>query len=247
MRFDTIVANPGYKRVADAIEQEILSGRLTPGDLLPTESELAAQLGVNRSTLREGIRSLENAGLIRRTSGKRLSICVPTHREIAWSTSRAMGLNKVTFLELWQVQMNLEPFAAALAAENTSQALSDELERNLEQTREQIENDRAIIELDIEFHLLIAEGTRNRALLLSAKPISMLLFAATQELYQRAPQARHRLVTAHRRIADAIQAGKGDVAREWMTKHIQDFRRGYDVAGMNVGQPIEFDPSTMQR
>jgi GntR family transcriptional repressor for pyruvate dehydrogenase complex len=247
LRFEAIVANPGYKRVADAIEQEILTGRLNAGDLLPTEAELAAQLGVNRSTLREGIRSLENAGLIRRTGGKRLAVCIPTHGDVAWSTSRALGLNKVTFLELWQVQMNLEPFAAALAAEHTSPALSEALERNIERMRDELDDDRAIIELDIAFHMLVAEGTRNRALVLSAKPIGMMLFSATLELYKLAPQARHRLLEAHRRIADAIQAGDAEVAREWMAKHIRDFRRGYDVAGMDLDRPIEFDPRTMSR
>jgi DNA-binding GntR family transcriptional regulator len=54
-RFDSA---PGYRRVAEALEEQIMSRRFKPGDLLPTEAELAAQRGVHSSTIREGIRAL---------------------------------------------------------------------------------------------------------------------------------------------------------------------------------------------
>lgn len=246
-RFAAIVSTPSYKKVADAIEHQILSGSLGAGDLLPTESDLAMQLGVHRSTVREGIRSLENAGLIRRTSGKRLMVCVPTHGDVAWSTTRALGLGKVTFLELWEVQMNIEPFASRLAAQRVTPALAEALKANVARTEAALDDDAAIIDLDIEFHRLIAEGTQNQALLLSAKPISIMLFSATLQLYQRSPAARHRLLAAHRHIFAAIAAGDAATAELWMTKHIVDFRRGYDVAGMDTTSPIEFDPQALKK
>src|SRR5690349_15484035 len=98
---------PGYRRVADLIEKEIVLGHVKPGDLLPTEADLAAQLGVHRSTVREGIRSLENSGLIRRVGGKRLMVSVPELSVVAWHNSRVMGMRKVSFFELWEVQMEL--------------------------------------------------------------------------------------------------------------------------------------------
>src|SRR4051794_5572763 len=58
-RFPRVNAMPAYQQVAEAIEQQILAGRVRPGDPLGTEAELVKQFGVNRSTVREGIRLLE--------------------------------------------------------------------------------------------------------------------------------------------------------------------------------------------
>ena len=64
--FKRIEVAPAYQKVADAIEREIVNGRIKPDDPIGTESELVQQFGVNRSTVREGIRVLEESGLIRR-------------------------------------------------------------------------------------------------------------------------------------------------------------------------------------
>src|SRR5437773_5296000 len=64
-KFDRINAIPAYQLVADAIEREILARRIRPGEPIGTEAQLVKQFGVNRSTVREGIRLLEQSGLIR--------------------------------------------------------------------------------------------------------------------------------------------------------------------------------------
>jgi GntR family transcriptional repressor for pyruvate dehydrogenase complex len=245
LKLTKLAPAPSYKRVADMIEREILNGSLATGDLLPTESELAEQIGVHRSTVREGIRALENAGLIRRVGGKRLEVCVPSENDIARSTTRALGLNRFSFIDLWEVQMNLEPFSAGLAAERASSEILDKLDQNLERTRQNLQDDATIIDADIEFHQLIAAATGNKALILAVKPIGILLFSATRELYRLSPNARARLLDAHERIYTALVNRDTDMARDWMTKHIFDFRRGYEVAKMDVNAPIDFDASAL--
>ena len=69
-KFDRINAIPAYQLVADAIEREILARRIRPGEPIGTEAQLVKQFGVNRSTVREGIRLLEQSGLIHRDSGR---------------------------------------------------------------------------------------------------------------------------------------------------------------------------------
>jgi len=64
--FRPIDVAPAYQKVADAIEREIVNGRINPGDPIGTEHELVRQFGVNRSTIREGIRVLEEGGLTAR-------------------------------------------------------------------------------------------------------------------------------------------------------------------------------------
>ena len=71
-RFPRVSPTPAYQQVAEAIEREIVAGHIRPGDPLGTEAELVKQFGVNRSTVREGIRLLEQGGLVRRDSSGRL-------------------------------------------------------------------------------------------------------------------------------------------------------------------------------
>ncbi|MBC7153491.1 MAG: FadR family transcriptional regulator [Rhodobacteraceae bacterium] len=239
---------PGYKRVADLIETEILSGRLPVGNLLPTEGELSEQLGVHRSTVREGIRALENSGLIKRVGGKRLKIVVPEAKSVARVNTRALGMRAASFRQLWDVQMQLEPFSArraAEAAENTSDELKARLRDNLAELEADLDDDEAIINDDIAFHRLIAEMADNEALSLAIAPIAALLFSATIQLYEAVPAARHRLLQAHRAIGAAVLAGDPDEAECWMERHIRDFRRGYEIGGLNMNAPIKLDTRSL--
>ncbi len=240
VRLDPIDSAPGYRRVADALEGQILSGRLKPGDLLPTENELAAQLGVHRSTIREGIRALENSGLVKRAGAKRLVVSVPERAEVVWSVTRALGLGGITFPELWELLMAMEPAIARLATGRVSPELAEQLKANLRLTEERLYDDDALVELDVEFHNLLAAATRNRALALQQAPVTLMLHSATDQLYRRSPRARFRLLEAHRHVLEAVLADDADTAESWMRRHIQDFRRGYIVAGMDFKGPIRF-------
>lgn len=215
--------------MADAIEAQILDGQLKAGEVLPTESELSNILGVHRSTVREGIRSLENAGLVQRGAGKRLMVSVPDMSVVGSVVTRALGLKQVSFYELWEMQRLLEPFAARLAAQRITPELKDELRRN-----------------DTEFHQLIAEAAQNAALSLSAAPIGALLFSATVNLYASVPQTRHRLLESHEAILEAILDEDPDRAEDWMARHIRDFHRGYVIYGVDVHDPIALDPRAME-
>jgi GntR family transcriptional repressor for pyruvate dehydrogenase complex len=238
MIVDAIESMPNYRRVTLAIEEQILSGKMKPGDPLPTEQDLAEQLGVNRSTLREGLRALENAGLVKRVGGKKLVVSVPETHEIAQYTSRAMTLQSITFKELWEMLMALEPMSARFAAERASAEMKVLIGENVRATEERLHDDSTIIRLDVEFHSLVAKATSNRALALSEEPLGLLLYSSTKRLYRSSPRARYRLLEAHRKIAEAITRGDAETSETWMRKHVEDFRRGYVVAGLDIKGPI---------
>src|SRR5690606_32104981 len=132
------------------------------------------QFGVNRSTVREGIRLLEETGMLRRSGGKRLVISRPTHKEVGDQLERAMVLHEVTFLELWETAMLLEPKTAELAASHLSADALKEIENNVARTEAAPERGQSLVELDIEFHNLLAKAVRNRVLLLTREPMSRL-------------------------------------------------------------------------
>ncbi|HQT47203.1 MAG TPA: FCD domain-containing protein [Acidocella sp.] len=229
---------PAYIRVAKAIESEIVEGRLNIGDQLPTEQALAQQLGVHRSTVREGMRALENAALLMRGPGKRLVVSAPPPEMIAEVNTRAIRFMHVTFRDLWEVQMTLEPFAARLAAERADDQLIAALAKNVAALEERLEDDVFIMENDVEFHRLVSEATGNPVMDMAGRPTGGLLLSATKDLYVAVPQARVRLLAAHKAIHAAIAAHDPKRSERWMQRHIMDFKRGYEVGGLDMGAPL---------
>ena len=236
--FDRLSPQPAYRRVSTAIEEKILRRALRPGDSLPTESELARQFGVNRSTVREALRRLESVGLIDRVNGgKRMLVIRPGSAATASRVTQALALDEVTFVELWEAMLAIAPRTAALAAERAG----SEGARRLDEVVVRVDAARsadAIVAVVVEFFGLLAELAANRVLILSTQPITRLLAPSLRRMIDRVPQAQTRIVVAERCIAEAVRECKPAEAESWMTRHIQDFRRGYDIAGMALGTRV---------
>ncbi len=227
-----------YRQVSAELEAQILDGTLRPGDQLPGEVEMAAMFGVNRSTVREGIRRLESEGLVRRVSPRRLEVSLPRAKDLASRHTRALRLMEITFLELWNVAIATEPLAAELAARAASEANIAALLENQQRMIAVVDAGASPVELDTAFHTLVADCTGNRALTLAREPIAVLLFSGLEVLVPHLPQAPHRQIVAHQKVIDAIRAGDPDTAREWMRRHLEDFRRGFELAKLPLDAPI---------
>jgi GntR family transcriptional repressor for pyruvate dehydrogenase complex len=237
--FEKLNILSAYQVVSRELRRLIFSGELKAGDQLPTESELAEQFGVNRSTIREGIRQLENDGLVRREGRKRLCVSVPDSGDLAPRTSRALVMNQVTFRELWETALVLEPACASLSAKNRRDDQLAAFESNLERTRYALDDVHRCTEIDTEFHTLIAESAHNTVLSLSREPVGLLLYPAFEILSPLLPQAVGRMLAAHERIFGAISLRNSAEAEIWMRKHIVDFRRGWEMARLSLELPVD--------
>lgn len=236
---EPIRTEPAYRLVSQALEGKILSGEIAIGEALPAEIALAAMLGVNRSTVREAIRVLEEGGLVRRRDGgKRLFVTVPRQADVAQRLRTSYILDQVTFAELSEAMLALEPAAAASAALHVTPEQLARIQGNLTRTEEAVAAGRTLVELDVEFHALVAEATRNRALQLSLEPISSLFYPAFSAVMERLDTGV-RLLEAHRRIACGFETGNADEARMWMARHIADFCRAYELAGLPMDAPVK--------
>lgn len=244
--FDPLERVPIYRLVHNAILEKILAGGLRAGDLLPGEIQLAVQLGVNRSTVREGIRLLEQSGLVeKRGSGKRVRITLPHYLELASSASRALILHSVTFRELWEAAMMLEPTIAEIAARSfgpePQAALADNI-AEMEALIMRLESDEApnvdlFVALDRGFHQIIADATGNRVLALTHEPVTSLFIPAGRIILPRLKTYR-RVLEAHRFIFDALVSRDESQALAWMQRHMDDFRRAYDLTGLSLDAPL---------
>jgi GntR family transcriptional regulator, transcriptional repressor for pyruvate dehydrogenase complex len=145
---EPIRSRPAYELVAESIERSILAGRLRPGDPIGIESELVRRFGVNRSTVREGIRLLEQSGLVARdepaAAGGRAALPSPR-------MSRALILQQVTFRELWHTSRALEPAAVEPAMDNATSEDLAALRANIALTKRAERDPAQVADLDAEF------------------------------------------------------------------------------------------------
>jgi len=244
--FARIDRAPAYKLVHDAIEREIFAGRLKVGDPLPAEQALAEQFGVNRSTVREGIRLLEQSGLVEREGGKRPRISVPHYLELASSASRALILTSITFRELWEASVRVEPMMAEIAATEISDADLARLAANIAEMEAmtlRIEADEIVdvddfVGLDREFHEILAQGSGNRVLILSHEPVTKLFIPAGRIILPRLKTYR-RVLDAHRYIHECLKARDAEGARAWMLRHMNDFLKGYERTGFDLDMSLD--------
>ncbi|TDI63418.1 MAG: FadR family transcriptional regulator [Alphaproteobacteria bacterium] len=240
VRFEKIEREPAYRQVSKAIEKKILSRILRPGDSLPSEAELAQQFGLNRSTIREGLRQLETGGLINRRQGsKKFFVHCPSPNDVAAGVSRAMHLNEVTFAEVWQAMMILEPECARLVAEKADKNGLAKLGEVIDRLATQGDDFAQAVDQAVEFFRLLAELTGNRVLVLTQAPLCHLLRPSLVLMVEKVPQARQRIKHAQGKILEACSGRRMEEAQDWMRKHIVDFKRGYMLAGIELDQIID--------
>ncbi len=228
--FEPLEDHPAYRQIAQLIEQRIVDRTLRTGDPLPSESDLARQFGVNRSTVREAIRELEIQGLLGRRRGqKRLHVTRPEPDSLSFGMSRALALHDVTFTELWEAMMAIEPAAAEYAATRRSALELQTLTRTCARFRRESADTEAAVGAVVDFFTVVSAASGNRVLALAQAPLNRLLAPTLARLIDRVPQARKRIQEAQARITSAIKLRRRDLARTWMEKHIRDFKRGYEL------------------
>ncbi len=244
--FGKIERAPAYRLVYDAIERQIFAGKLRVGDPLPAETILAERFGVNRSTVREGIRLLEQSGLVEREGAKRPRIAIPHYLELASSASRALILATITFRELWEASVRVEPMMAEIAATEIGPEDLARLDANIaamtiaigEIEAGEIYDVDEFVALDREFHEILAQGSGNRVLILAHEPITKLFIPAGRIILPRLKTYR-RVLDAHRYLLDCLKARDPAGARLWMLRHMNDFRKGYELTGFDLDMSLD--------
>src|SRR6201994_243496 len=164
-----------YEQLAGLLRERITSGDLRVGDRLPSESALAEQAGVSRSTVREALRILEQGGLVERASPRIMVVADrsedPGFRELR----RALGQHNVTFHHLHEAMMTLDPeltrFAAMRADKSDLQELNDALREQEEHRGPPAGGARPAV----KSHPMLAETPPTPARVPAREPISQLL------------------------------------------------------------------------
>ncbi len=204
----------------EKIKAMITSGALRAGDKLPREADLAAQLGLSRSSLREAVRALSLVNILDVRQGDGTYVTSLEPHLLLEALSFIVDFHRDdTVLEFLRVRRILEPAAVAMAAERISREESDRLRELLDSLGPEPEAD-ALVANDLEFHRRIAACSGNSVLGSLLDTISGPTTRA--RVWRGLTQAgtKERTLAEHRAILDALASHQAEVARCWATVHI---------------------------
>ena len=146
-------------KVAGEISREIVSGRLKPGDRLPTEPELSEMFGVSRTVVREAVARLRSEGIVRSKQGAGVFVTDSGKPPHTLRIDRESLRDRSMFRNLFELRAMLEISSAGMAAERRDTRSIAALEAALKHLQEVGGADEASVDADLEFHCAIAEAT----------------------------------------------------------------------------------------
>jgi GntR family transcriptional repressor for pyruvate dehydrogenase complex len=215
-------------RAIAQIQELIRSGQLPPGSRLPPETELAAQLGLSRNSMREAVKALELIRVldVRRGDGTFVTSLEP-HLLLDGLGFAIELVQDGSILQVLEVRRMLEPLATGLAAERINDTALRELDVHLNEMDAAGDDSERQIHFDAAFHTIIYTATGNETLLsildgLSSRTLRARIWrgvieaGATYETL-REHQAIHRALAAHDRpLAEAAALMHVSTSEQWL-------------------------------
>jgi GntR family transcriptional regulator, transcriptional repressor for pyruvate dehydrogenase complex len=217
------IGGPAVALTDEAIEKikaMIVSGTLHAGDRLPKEADLAADLGLSRSSLREAVKALSLVNIldVRRGDGTYVTSLEPP--VLLEALSFIVDFHRDTsVLEFLRVRRILEPAATAMAAERVTAEDIEGLRKLLDSLGPEpaVED---LVATDMEFHRRIAACSGNSVLCSLLETLSGPTTRARVWRGLTQAKASERTIAEHRAIVDALASHDPEVARSWSTVHI---------------------------
>lgn len=189
--------------VFESMREAIIGGVLKPGERL-MEIQLADEMGVSRTPVREAIRKLELEGFVVMIPRKGAYVAGVTHKDVA---------------DVFEIRAALEGLAAGLAAERATDDEIEEMERLLLFNEGELKTLEQIVEADTDFHALVYKASRNNRLI--------QILANLREQIQRfratslaVPGRIKNAIEEHRAIVEALANHDVEKAQELASSHI---------------------------
>lgn len=219
------------ERVADALTAEIRSGRLRPGDKLPTEPELAEQFSVSRTVVREAVSRMKSVGLVDSRQGSGVYVLEATIPPLSFDASFAVS--KEAVIQMVEVRRALEAEVAGLAAQRRTATDVRQIRHAIATLDKAVEAGGDGVPEDVAFHRAIADAARNPFLLSTLQYLSRFLHGATR--VTRANEARRgdfarQVKEEHQAILAAIEASDPAAARAAAFDHMNNAIRRIEEA-----------------
>jgi DNA-binding FadR family transcriptional regulator len=220
-----------HKQIADQIQRLVISKALRPGDKLPSERELAEELGVSRPVVREAVRTLTAQGLVTVRPGSGTYVRAPTPEDAAAPIEILLRLGQAPesltdlgyLKNLYEVRRTLETDVAGFAAQRATQEDITVMQDVLEAMAEDVSDPEPFAEHDRDFHMALAAAAHNGLYTVLLTPISGLLIMLGNS-FETAPTIETSF-QRHCQILDRVTARDAEGARKAMLEHLDESER----------------------
>ncbi len=217
--FSPVPVRNAFEVTVERLASAIRLGVLAAGDRLPSERDLADQLGVSRMTLREAIKALRDVGLVEsrrgRSGGTFVQVSPPRRRRPPRQIGRSMGVHLQDALDMRRI---VEPGAAELAAvRSPDHSELDTVRRCLSESRAAGPDTRRMA--DSRLHLAIAEAAGSPSLTSAVAQVQLTLDELLRAIPVLAANIAHS-DAQHEQVVDAIADGNAELARASMCEHV---------------------------
>ena len=205
LNFDIQNHKPLREMVYEELKMQILTGAIVPGTRM-MEVELAKEIGVSRTPIREAIRKLEKEGLV----------TIEPRRG-----AYASQISTKDMVEILEERQNMEGLAAYFAASRMKPDQLSELKSASDKYNTAVAtgNMADMIKYDTEFHHIIVESCNNKILVQMIEQLQELVLRFRYIYYDNFRRAEN-MPEEHKAILEAISRGDADSAREAADVHI---------------------------
>jgi GntR family transcriptional repressor for pyruvate dehydrogenase complex len=199
--------------VINRIQQMILEGEVAPDEWLPSQAELAASFGVGLSTVREATRGLALMGILKPQAGRGTQVSPDALVSLRMVGLVRQEMDQLRARELHEARRLIESGIAALAAARATDEDITRIETALRRMAENIDDDAAYTEADLEFHHAVARAAKNDVVEEFYRIVLEMLSQVMDQIV-RIPGLKQRGIELQRKILESIQAHDPEAARE---------------------------------
>jgi GntR family transcriptional repressor for pyruvate dehydrogenase complex len=208
-------------RIADQLQDQILSGQLAPRTRLPAESELAAELGVSRTAVRDAMRTLAARGLVTVRHGHGMTVAAPSDAAFAQALVLMLLRSDLTVGDLITARAQIEIEICSAAAERAADEDVERLAEAIGAFRTAVIDkrwaDAALRHVNV--HLALLTATRYPALDIVLRPMQQVTLLSSHTPRQDEP--RYWELDAHEALLAAVRSGERDQLRAAVIDHYQ--------------------------
>ncbi|MEN2742692.1 FadR/GntR family transcriptional regulator [Microbacterium sp. X-17] len=197
----------------------LASSGLHPGQRLPSERRMAETLGVGRAALRHALKSLSVLGVLEVRPGSGAFLRGGEIEMLPHVIEWGLLLGEKRVEDVTEARAVLEVSLAGLAAERRTSKDIQKLESLVEQMQRAVDDLSRYVELDVEFHMAIADAAQNEVLAGVLRSLQSLLHAWAGRVISAAGETKSSL-SMHIPILEAITDGDAYDARESMRAHM---------------------------
>jgi len=216
-----------YESIAKNLEEMILNDASQVGKKLPSEQTLAANFGVSRNVIRESLKILKERQLITLHVGEGAYIQKPGDQSVTDMLNRIVLMDNIDPIKIYELRTILEVNACRLAARNAHEnedfRVLEEINENMRQSKDDIDKR---IELDMEFHSMVAHLSGNPLLELFERSIAKLVSPVIRTALLPS-SGNEDGIRDHQLIIEVLRKGDEEQAAELMNEHLRKSTQNY--------------------